>query len=211
MAKVYTELIPVEKATQRIYSVENFNNENLDKCMCSICLNVLFVPTTVIKCGHTFCNLCISNWYKTSSTCPLCKCDSKYEINKWIETNVISCLEYKCLNDGCNFTSIVGNEYRHIVKHHSECNYRILQCACGIAILKKDLIPHLISVCPDYFVKCKLCSQHMVRKDVTNVANFYETNKLVSEYEYLKKEYDIIKEKYSLVLAENEKLKSKSE
>ncbi|XP_071953380.1 bifunctional apoptosis regulator-like [Antedon mediterranea] len=41
---------------------------------CACCSDLMISPTT-INCGHSFCRLCIAQWWKTSGTCtcPLCR------------------------------------------------------------------------------------------------------------------------------------------
>jgi len=39
---------------------------------CSIC-NEVYITPVVVKCGHTFCEECISTWTKTQKNCPECR------------------------------------------------------------------------------------------------------------------------------------------
>ena len=40
---------------------------------CIVCSEILVFPSTVVSCGHTFCNLCIEKWNKKSADCPICR------------------------------------------------------------------------------------------------------------------------------------------
>ena len=40
---------------------------------CIICSEILVFPSTVVVCGHTFCNMCIEKWNKKSNDCPICR------------------------------------------------------------------------------------------------------------------------------------------
>ena len=42
--------------------------------LCSCCYDLMVQPTT-LQCGHSFCRLCIANWYFTSKKmeCPQCR------------------------------------------------------------------------------------------------------------------------------------------
>ena len=40
---------------------------------CIVCSEIMVFPSTVIACGHTFCNMCIKKWNKKSANCPICR------------------------------------------------------------------------------------------------------------------------------------------
>ena len=40
---------------------------------CIVCSEILVFPSTVVACGHTFCNMCIEKWNKKSNDCPICR------------------------------------------------------------------------------------------------------------------------------------------
>ncbi len=43
---------------------------------CMICQEVLLDPM-ILKCGHTYCKVCIVDWMKQKKTCPECRKDIK--------------------------------------------------------------------------------------------------------------------------------------
>jgi hypothetical protein len=56
---------PIKKSFENIINSEN--NE------CSICLSNNNQEWLRIKCNHEFCKKCITTWFKTNPTCPLCR------------------------------------------------------------------------------------------------------------------------------------------
>ena len=69
--------------------------------ICIICQEVLDDPRR-IDCGHTFCNLCITQWLCKSICCPMCRQKvSKEGMSKdLIAFNIINDLEVTCSNSG---------------------------------------------------------------------------------------------------------------
>ena len=69
--------------------------------ICIICQEVLYEPKR-IDCGHTFCDICITQWLSKSTFCPMCRQKvSKEGMSKdLIALNIINDLEVTCSNDG---------------------------------------------------------------------------------------------------------------
>jgi hypothetical protein len=109
----------------RLYTEDNFpKNINsvdiIDHCICKICLDIIWIPTSINNCGHIFCKSCIEQYRKNSFECPLrCINPANMQLisNKWFETNMIGKLKYKCMEEGCKFISIVGHNYHCIIEH----------------------------------------------------------------------------------------------
>ena len=40
---------------------------------CAVCLSGFEDPVTLVKCHHSFCFQCLTQWFKKSNKCPLCK------------------------------------------------------------------------------------------------------------------------------------------
>ncbi|CAF1686895.1 unnamed protein product, partial [Adineta ricciae] len=60
----------VKSNTDYIY----VNEDQIDsELKCSICQQAFVRPKIGTKCGHTFCQECIDNWFKQNSTCPSCR------------------------------------------------------------------------------------------------------------------------------------------
>ena len=53
--------------------LSNFKEFVDNHLSCSVCSEILVFPSTVVTCGHTFCNLCIEKWNKRSEDCPICR------------------------------------------------------------------------------------------------------------------------------------------
>jgi hypothetical protein len=49
---------------------------------CSICLDTIF-KTTIIDCGHSFCEKCIFDWIYENSSCPLCRTPIDDDVVVW--------------------------------------------------------------------------------------------------------------------------------
>jgi len=48
----------------------------MDSLSCTICTKIL-TDTRVIKCGHSFCEKCITDWINLKNNCPICKESAK--------------------------------------------------------------------------------------------------------------------------------------
>eukprot|EP00986_Skeletonema_menzelii_P014971 scaffold10708_cov164-Skeletonema_menzelii.AAC.5 len=46
---------------------------DVDFCECPICLDIFKDASNLRRCGHDFCNSCISRWLSTNNTCPVCR------------------------------------------------------------------------------------------------------------------------------------------
>jgi len=65
----------------RNQNLEEFRSKRMVKSMiesmeqelsCTICREI-FVESSVLGCGHTFCGFCISKWFENASSCPICR------------------------------------------------------------------------------------------------------------------------------------------
>lgn len=48
-------------------------HQSKPKDTCSVCMEDIITPYTT-TCNHPFHESCISNWYKESDVCPICRC-----------------------------------------------------------------------------------------------------------------------------------------
>lgn len=54
--------------------------DNKDCETCPICLLAIVNDKVITCCGHIFHDSCLDIWYKTHSTCPICRRKSRQEI-----------------------------------------------------------------------------------------------------------------------------------
>ena len=69
---------------------------------CSICNDIFDYPVR-LRCGHTFCQLCIMRWAQQKNDCPLCRKNfymKDIQIDL-IAMNMVNELEVYCTNKGC--------------------------------------------------------------------------------------------------------------
>ena len=133
----------------RLYTNENFPDNNLTDVNCAICSDVIFTPFMIIECGHIFCEECIKKWIEINNTCPTCreKIILKPIINRNFITHKINLLNYHCMNgiknanqtETCDAIINIDSDYKSIKKHIDECNFRIMICSfCYDSIIMKN-------------------------------------------------------------------------
>jgi hypothetical protein len=68
-----SETMPSSESTMPS-SESTMSSESLDSAEfeCTVCLNLLFDPTTTI-CGHSFCKACFQSCMASRSKCPVCR------------------------------------------------------------------------------------------------------------------------------------------
>jgi len=69
---------------------------------CPICEDIFDNPVR-LRCGHTFCQLCLLRWAQQKNDCPLCRKifqmkDIQFDL---IGLNMVNELEVYCINKGC--------------------------------------------------------------------------------------------------------------
>ncbi|CAD8183172.1 unnamed protein product [Paramecium octaurelia] len=96
----------------------NFVNEHsISKYLkCTICSAVFEQPTR-LKCGHTYCKLCIVQWLRDHQNCPECRANTKekdFQSDR-IAAGIISELPVYCLNRnyGCKWKGVIDNLQNH--------------------------------------------------------------------------------------------------
>ena len=168
-----------------------------DKLVCQICLLVARIPYQVMCCGRVYCQACLDEHKKHSSTCPNCRktgqnfpdirgewtSGSSYLI-KWhgmldflpeflpIGEQEIKALKVKCNNseNGCSW---VG-ELRSLDDHLTTCEYALLNCPnkCvknkkEVHVLRCNLDHHLKNKCPNRQYQCPHCKDTGRHCDIT--------------------------------------------
>lgn len=88
---------------------DNLSSSSNDEPKCTICFETLNGDIKQLECSHTFHEKCISEWFKSQSTCPICR--KEIEGVKRINNNITNTL----VNDNylqetlLGYTSIAGN------------------------------------------------------------------------------------------------------
>ncbi|UJR18325.1 hypothetical protein I4U23_005227 [Adineta vaga] len=97
------------------------NEDQIDsELKCIICQQPFVKPMIGTKCGHTFCQECIQNWYSGNSSCPSCRQKTSFQpLMTRIVLNQLDRLLVRC--SYCNKNDIErGNFHDHINRRCSE-------------------------------------------------------------------------------------------
>lgn len=140
--------------------VVNDSEKNNADYHCPICKSFLLPDDCVeLKCGHLFCNNCISSITNSnislSTKCALCNSRSS-SINYIKKSNkfaykILCSIKIKCPNKDCNEILLAGNLKDHLKK----CEYQTTHCKYCDAkdIFRKDLKKHMIDNMDIHFLK----------------------------------------------------------
>ena len=67
----YEELSNLEDVELGVSDIDKISELSFDKVECPICCNECLLSRKT-KCGHLFCDACLTEWLKTSKKCPSC-------------------------------------------------------------------------------------------------------------------------------------------
>ena len=116
-----------------------------DEFVCNICQNIMQIPTSGCKIGHTFCRDCYETWLTHNSSCP--KCRNVVDLdNLWFNlpiSNMISELPMQCMyhTDGCKWTGKLSSMEAHVAICAYSC---FVSCpTCDITIQLPLLEQHI--------------------------------------------------------------------
>src|SRR5687768_3783873 len=144
----------------------------LEICTCAICNKIIDFPISV-SCGalHTFCKLCISNYYKIN--CPVCACQfSTREINIPLQ-QIINALIINCKN--CEWRGLVEN-YKHHMK--KQCDNNLISCKyCKQQIIVKNKKDHY-ELCEFFEIMCNDCGVKIPRIKIVSHKNICRLRKI---------------------------------
>ncbi|CAF1143192.1 unnamed protein product [Adineta steineri] len=112
-----------------INDYEYENELSIDpKLLCAICLNP-FTEPKITSCEHIFCDYCIKLWYKSKTTCPLCRQPTKKKHLKSVKNstmlNTLNRLHVQCLL--CEQTGIERKDFDDHIDN--ECLKVIVSCS----------------------------------------------------------------------------------
>jgi hypothetical protein len=138
----------------RLYTEENFKNQDLSQVICSICSDVIFDPIASANCSHIYCKECIEVVYKNDNKCPQCRIELKMQNNKLFEVLFINNLIYACNNKDCNEFFKVGNMCYNIIDHKKVCQTESTECPrCKENIVRKEMDNHKNkTACTDAYI-----------------------------------------------------------
>jgi hypothetical protein len=138
----------------RLYTEENFKNQDLSQVICSICTDVIFDPATSANCAHVFCKECIEVVYKNDNKCPQCRIELKIQNSKLFETLFINKLTYTCNNKDCSESFKVGISCTNIIDHKKVCQNESITCPrCKENIVRKEMDSHKNkTICTDAYI-----------------------------------------------------------
>ena len=140
-----------------------------ERLTCPICQLAMKEPQ-LTRCGHHFCECCLTESLKRACSCPVCreelKASSEYLFpNKALKREILD-LKIKCnqLKKGCEW---VG-ELRESEDHDKQCEYVDEECAnkCGKQVIRKAMKNHLEKLCPRRKTSCEYCCSTMEWKEL---------------------------------------------
>ena len=70
----YEELINLNDVEIGVDNIEDISEMEFNEINCSICCQQSLISRK-LKCGHEFCDSCITEWLQTSKKCPICMID----------------------------------------------------------------------------------------------------------------------------------------
>ena len=131
--------------------------------LCPICKKIFHEPVISIKCGHTFCRLCIEEMIRDGSTCPLDEqeCDSgQLVLNRAVMGQIEDLPVYCCHGlismdggrtyeqdpTGCKEVIRFGKREEHV----SKCQFAVVQCPVGgeqCGILRQHQLEKHMTAC----------------------------------------------------------------
>lgn len=68
--------------------IHNSKKEKEEEEECSICMEKKIEIN--LKCGHCFCEQCITNWMKKDTTCPMCRETCEETFSSWVIAKPLS-------------------------------------------------------------------------------------------------------------------------
>lgn len=117
------------RRARSVVSIDDYNymNENqIDiELKCAVCQQPFLSPMVGEQCGHTFCNSCITNWYRQDSSCPTCRQRTVFKpLTTRAILNQLDRLPVRCPQ--CNQNNIERGNFSDHIQHR--CKYTIVQC-----------------------------------------------------------------------------------
>ena len=131
--------------------------------LCPVCKRIFREPVISVKCGHTFCRVCIEDLISNGQKCPMDdqECDSGQLVLNRAVMGQIEDLHIYCCNgvillpggqthsqdpDGCKEVLRLGSRD----EHESKCQYTRVECSIGGSLcgpLRKYQLENHMAAC----------------------------------------------------------------
>lgn len=130
------------------YDLNRFDGNVDEELICPICSYILEDPVQSPECEHAFCNMCINQWLRHQSTCPIDRTPIQSNQLKPVPRilkNLLSKLKLKCDYASYGCTTIVRLE--NLSSHLHECEFNpkkptVCTLGCNIVLMKDELKNH---------------------------------------------------------------------
>lgn len=161
---------PVRKelfAESLFVDVQYLHSLNLRCPIChDICCDVVTIKDKGGDCDHAYCRDCVTQHFKTSQQCALCKTPFTADqiMTAKAFARLIDDAKVTCLHSDkkCEWTGRRGDLQTHL---DNKCERESVSCAaCKTTVLRKDKSRHDQDECAGRIVQCKFC-QVVVRFD----------------------------------------------
>ena len=138
-----------------------------ERLTCPIC-HVAFREPVLTRCGHHFCNSCLTPCLQQSASCPVCRMELKASNifpNNAMKREILDLTIKCCLHEkGCAWTG----ELRNGEMHDRECQFVDVVCEneCEQWIMRKDKEDHVANHCLYRMVSCQHCDLKMKQLEI---------------------------------------------
>jgi hypothetical protein len=155
---------------------------------CSICLSDICEDQGMLKCTHTFCHPCISEWLLLNNSCPMCREPSKEIIHLSSSIpDLLNCLyylgfKYVFVSNIDNISNVNTHKNTSILNINSRP--RCFYCPSYYGLLTKCINTKTCEI--EEIHLCSLCTKRLVYKnDINDVIGDFNLfiEKLTTRYE----------------------------
>jgi hypothetical protein len=117
---------------------------------CAICAGVIKQATSIVACGHVFCQFCIKDALKRRRACPVCAASveegEKAVVPALFVDRLVQQMHVKCTHStqGCTWNGVFPELQTHL---DSSCNFHLVLCeysraGCESVVSRSDLPSH---------------------------------------------------------------------
>ena len=116
---------------------------------CSVCNQPFVQPMVGKQCEHTFCKVCIDNWYQQNFSCPLCRMNTPFKpLTTRIVLSQLDRLLVRCSH--CHQNNIERGNFDDHIQH--QCRQVNVRCKaadlkCTWTGKRQELMEHS-AICP---------------------------------------------------------------